>query len=193
MTPLRRLFAWLWPWIMFAAAVTCWPVDIVWRGLLRQEVTTGRTIRYRSTTGRTLTVPAWYRCDHSTLSPNLFRLGSGTTATALLLASAVLTVCGLALIGGMPVPAWAAWLAWAWACGLALPFSDGQYLHDYAYDWAEWDCGERMTKGAADGVMIAALAREGHPRLILSLYLWGVSTGLARRLWNRHDDGRPLA
>jgi hypothetical protein len=184
----------LWSWLMFAASLTCWPVDLIWRGLLRQEVAPNRSIRYRDLAGRSLTVPAWYRCDHSTFSPNLFRLDlAGAAAAAILAWTVAFVACATAWSCAWSAPWWAAWLAWAWACGLALPFSDGQYIHDYAYDVAQWDDGSRMTKGAADGAMILRLADEGHPRAVLSIYLWGITTGVARWVWNRHDDGRPRA
>jgi hypothetical protein len=181
----------LWSWLMFAASLTCWPIDIVWRTLLRQPVEAGRTIRYRDANGRTLTAPAWYRGDHSTLSPNLFRLGAEAATIAALLAVALAGVLMFLSFGGIFYAApWHAWVAWSVLCGLAVPFSDAQFLHDYAYDQGVWDNGTPMFKGEADGMMLAVLEREGHPQFVRGRYRWGIGTGIARRLWNAHKDGR---
>ncbi len=179
----------VWGWVMFAAAATCWPLDLLWRTLLRQEVAPGRRISYRRADGRALTVPAWYRCDHSSFSPNLFRLDEAA-AVAALLAWTVAALSALsAWLWGWQWPWWLVWMVWSFACGLAVRFSEGQFLHDYAYDEGRWDCGEMMSKAEADAVMMEALAREGHPGLVRRLYRWGIGTWIARWVWNSHVDG----
>jgi hypothetical protein len=82
------------------------------------------------------------------------------------------------------------------APNLVRPFggaSDAAPVHDFAFRRAKWDDGTWMTFWDAVEAFDDILFREGWPLGVRQLYHDGITSGVARDLWNAYKDGRPRA
>jgi hypothetical protein len=182
----------IWMWLQFAVSLTCWPFDLVFRSLLGFEASARVKSTYRLG-ARTHSVESLYTCDHSTLSPNLYQPLVSNISIAIAVSSFLMALGGLLAAYSVYLPWPMVWLLFSIVCGYLCPFSRAQFHHDYAFDLAFWDNGERMTFCQANEMMLDILAKEGHPYLVRRIYRAGIYGSIARRFWNNHRDGRVMA
>ena len=69
-----------------------------------------------------------------------------------------------------------------------LPRSIGGICHDYAFAFAQWDDGTKISFAQSRNIMRDILRDEGWPRLTVAKYVKGVNTVIARGMWQKYRE-----